>query len=139
MGLLILTIIFLAVGIGMLVYSHKRWDTDGIELIGGLLTILCTIGLLIELLMATMVESKFAYYESQYENLKEQLEYVDSDDIVTGDNLRNQVLDMNNAISKHKCYSQNWFIGMYYSEHVGSLEPLKWKSRTTQKNIIVNK
>ena len=80
------------------------------------------------LLSTITLSSEFAYTEAQYNNLKKQVEYADQDDIVTDANLRNQVLEMNNTISEHKCYSSNIWIGVWYSERIGNLEPLKWKS-----------
>ena len=82
----------------------------------------------IMLLCASTLPADFEYLEEKYNNLKVQLEEVERDDIVTGENLRNQALDMNNEISKHRCYSKNMLVSMWYSERIGNLEPLKWKS-----------
>lgn len=86
---------------------------------------LCFIGALV---VTIDLKSNFAYKEDRYNNLKAQVEMCDRDDIVTGANLRNQVLEMNNDIAKHRQYSKNVWIGMYYSERLGSLEPLQWKT-----------
>ena len=62
-------------------------------------------------------------------NLKAQVEYIDKDDIVTSENLRNQVLNMNNTIDSHRVYHKNIWIGDFYSEKIGNLPKLEWKSK----------
>ena len=41
---------------------------------------------------------KFDYIKEEYHNLELQVNTIEYDDIVTGANLRNQVLEMNNKI-----------------------------------------
>ena len=128
MGLLITVIIAFFVGVILIIYGNRNWK-EGAEVLGFVLTIICGLILVVMLLLTTTLSSKFAYIEEEYNNLKNQLEKIDHDDIVTGENLRNQVLEMNNKISMHKCYSQNKWVSMYFSEHIGNLEPLEWKSK----------
>ena len=99
-------------------YMGTGWVLAGVFGLCFLAGLLCTIDL----------KSNFAYNEERYNNLKAQVEMCDRDDIVTDANLRNQVLEMNNDIAKHRQYSKNVWIGMYYSERLGSLEPLQWKT-----------
>ena len=128
MGLLITVIIAFIVGVILIIYGNRNWEA-GAEILGSVLTIICGLILVVMLLRTTTLSSDFAYIEEKYNNLKNQLEKIDHDDIVTGENLRNQVLEMNNKISMHKCYSQNKWVSMYFSEHIGNLEPLEWKSK----------
>lgn len=72
---------------------------------------------------------EFDYIKEEYGNLKQQVEYVRKDNVVTSENLRNQVLEMNNKISEHKIYSKNMFIGIYYSKDIGNLEKLVWADK----------
>ena len=127
MGILISIIIALFVGIVLVIYGMREYS-DEASILGWVLTIVCGIVVAIMLICASTLPADFEYIEEKYNNLKAQLEEVDRDDIVTGENLRNQALDMNNQISKHRCYSKNMWVSMWYSERIGNLEPLKWKS-----------
>jgi Ni/Fe-hydrogenase subunit HybB-like protein len=88
-------------------------------IVGGIAVVIISIVLINE-------ENEFAYNKEQYYNLQKQVETLSKDNIVTGENLRNQVLEMNNMISKHKIYSKSLWVGVFYSEEIGSLEPLEW-------------
>ena len=127
MGILIAFIVAVVVGIILIIYGNKEYE-DWAVFTGATLSIIGGIVVVIMLLCASTLPADFAYTEEKYNNLKTQLEKVERDDIVTGENLRNQVLDMNNEISKHKCYSQNMWVSMWYSERIGNLQPLEWKS-----------
>lgn len=87
--------------------------------VGGIAVVIISIVLINE-------ENEFAYNKEQYYNLQKQVETLSKDNIVTGENLRNQVLEMNNMISKHKIYSKSSWVGVFYSEEIGNLEPLEW-------------
>ena len=128
MGIIILFSVMLIIGIGLIVWGHNDFYDDWKPFVGTIITILCVVALLIAICCTATLKEHFAYTESQYNNLKEQIEYCDRDDIVTDGNLRKQVLDMNNTIAKHREYCHNFWIGLYYSERIGSLENLKWKS-----------
>ena len=105
MGILISIIIALFVGIILVIYGAREYS-DGASILGWVLTIVCGVVVAIMLLCASTLPADFEYLEEKYNNLKAQLEEVERDDIVTGENLRNQALDMNNEISKHRCYSK---------------------------------
>lgn len=130
MGFTIIIGVLTLLGIALVIYDHWLVPYSNIPSFAGwTLTLGGGFIIVTMLITAATLETEFAYTEDQYNNLKEQLEYVERDDIVTGENLRNQVLDMNNTISKHKRYSQNWWVGMWHSKRIGNLEPLEWKSR----------
>jgi len=116
------------IGVIMAIISQKSWNYDKLSFPGWMLISIFGLGFITCLACTIDLKSNFAYNEDRYNNLKAQVEMCDRDDILTDANLRNQVLDMNNDISKHKQYSKNVWIGMYYSERLGSLEPLQWKS-----------
>lgn len=127
MGLIVLFGVMLAVCIGLIIWGAEC-DIDGLCALGSIFGFVALFGLTIAGCCLITLKEEFAYTESQYNNLKEQIEYCDRDDIVTDSNLRKQVLDMNNTIAKHRDFSHNFWIGMYFSERIGSLENLKWKS-----------
>ena len=72
---------------------------------------------------------EFDYIKEKYYNLERQINTIEYDVIVTDKNLRNQVLEMNNIISEHKVKSKNIWVDAWYSEEIGKLKPLEWKSK----------
>lgn len=133
MLLLIISGVLTFLGIVMIVLSHVHTKNyyrpfNGLEGPGWFTTIIFGLVVIGMLLCTIDLKSSWDYQEDQYNNLKMQVEMCDRDDIVTDANLRNQVLERNNNIAKHRQYSKNKWIGMYYSEHLGTLEPLQWKS-----------
>ena len=133
MGILIAFIAAVVVGIILIIYGNKEYE-DWALFTGWVSVVIGGIVVVIMLLCASTLPADFAYLEEKYNNLKTQIETIERDDIVTGENLRNQVLDMNNEISKHKCYSKNMWVSMWYSERIGNLEPLKWNSIKQKEN-----
>lgn len=118
--LFILGILFWTIG--------DKYDSFGSVIFGIFGSIVGIIGTIVIIIVGITLENDFEYTESQYYNLKSQVEYVDKDDIVTSENLRNQVLYMNNTIDKHRIYHKNFIIGDFYSERIGNLKKLEWKS-----------
>lgn len=104
---------------------------------GGLLLILAVIACLIFIVPDIIsAHIEFDYIKEKYYNLERQINTIEYDDIVTDKNLRNQVLEMNNIISEHKVKSKNVWVDAWYSEEIGKLKPLEWKSKkynTTEK------
>ncbi len=66
------------------------------------------------------------YKISKYENLRAQAEGLTRNDIVDLDNLREEILDMNNDIDKNKIYSKSPWISVFYSEKIGNLQKLTY-------------
>ena len=128
-----MTLVFLFIGILLLgivfMYLENKFDSI-ICLIWGIGSIVVsTIALIVCLSISFTLESDWEYYKAQYYNLRQQVEYVDKDDIMTSENLRNQVLNMNNKISEHKIYHNNFWLKDFYSEEIGNLPKLEWKSK----------
>ena len=128
MTMVILFICILLLGI-VLIYLDDKFDSV-ICLIGGIGSIfVSTIALIICLSIGFTLESDWEYYKAQYYNLRQQVEYVDKDNIMTSENLRNQVLNMNNKIDEHRIYHNNFWLKDFYSEEIGNLPKLEWKSK----------
>lgn len=118
--------VLIAISIILLIINSHKWYSDGTEFI---CVAIITLSLLAALFCGgslLTIEKDFDYIEAQYNNLKEQVEYVDYDYILTDANLRNQVLKMNNTIAKHRTYCDNPWLGLWYSERIGNLENLEW-------------
>ena len=128
MTLVILFICILLLGI-VLMYLEDKLDSTICAICGIGSIFISTIALTVCLSIGFTLESDWEYYKAQYYNLKQQVEYVDKDDIITSENLRNQVLDMNNKIDSHKIYHNNFWLKDFYSEEIGNLPKLEWKSK----------
>ena len=128
MGLIILFVVILISSVIAIVFLRKSdsYWSDALEPAGWIGTIIGSIAVVVIPIVLINEENEFAYEIEKYQNLREQVETLSGDDIVTGENLRNQVLKMNNEISKHKIYSKSSWVGVFYSEDIGNLEPLKW-------------
>ena len=129
--LLILGFILLFIGGNCDVYCDELyiWCGGGLVLVM-ILALVCIVPDIIK----TRIE--FDYIKEQYYNLERQINTIEYDDIVTDKNLRNQVLEMNNIISEHKVKSKNIWVDVWYSDEIGKLKPLVWKSKkynTTEK------
>lgn len=128
---MLLIILFIVVFALALVFTHvgMKYDCFGLYICSAITACLVLIALIICICVGMTIESDWEYTEAQYYNLKAQVEYIDKDDIVTSENLRNQVLDMNNTIDSHRVYHKNMWVGDFYSEKIGNLPKLEWKSK----------
>lgn len=129
--LLILGFILLFIGGNCDVYCDDLYIWSGGALV--LVMIFALVCIVPDIISAHI---EFDYIKEKYYNLERQINTIEYDDIVTDKNLRNQVLEMNNTISEHKVKSKNIWVGDWYSEEIGNIKPLEWKSKkynTTEK------
>lgn len=123
--------VLFAFGIILIIVNRrlaKKWkNEDWRECLGWVFTVGAFLFSLVLGASLLTIEQDFAYTEAQYSNLKEQVDYVNYDYILTDANIRNQVLEMNNQIAKHRTYCHNPWVGLWYSEHIGNLENLEWQ------------
>lgn len=128
MGALIIIIISLFVGVFGFIYLY---DSLSYSTYVGCILLSLFMGLALLCIIPDIIVTriKFDYIKEEYHNLELQVNTIEHDDIVTGANLRNQVLEMNNKISEHKVYSKNIWVNLWFSEEIGNLKPLEWKSK----------
>lgn len=92
------------------------------------------IALVIILFSFINIGNRFNYIVEKYNNLKLQVEEYNnmSEHIKVSSleyDIREDVLEMNNTISKHKVMSQSVWTSCWYSKKVGNLEKLKLSSK----------
>lgn len=92
------------------------------------------IALVIILFSFINIGNRFNYIVEKYDNLKLQVEEYNnmSEPIKVSSleyDIREDVLEMNNTISKHKVMSQSVWTSCWYSKKVGNLEKLKLSSK----------
>jgi len=126
---MLLILLILVVGLvllicGIILYK-KTYSGDGMKIFGGLLLI---IGIIVGIAAIDNIYGRKVQLE-EYENLKYQVENIEMDYIVTDANLRQQVLEMNNKISKNKIYGDNIWISAFYNPELGKCEKLMWKQQ----------
>ena len=128
MTLVFLFICILLLGI-VLIYLDDKFNSVICVICGIGSIFVSTIALIVCLSIGFTLKSDWEYCKAQYYNLRQQVEYVDKDDILTSENLRNQVLNMNNKIDEHRIYHNNFWLEDFYSEEIGNLPKLEWKSK----------
>ena len=116
MGVLGIVIILFFVGAFCFLYFFDSFS-DIIYVGGLLLSLIMGLALLCIIPDIILTRIKFDYIKEEYHNL------------------RNQVLEMNNKISEHKVYSKNIMVNLWYSEEIGNLKPLEWKSKKSYHNV----
>jgi hypothetical protein len=126
MGLIILFSAILIISVIAVIFTRSNYRWDDWEPAAWIGTFIGGFAILVITIVLIDQKNEFAYEIEQYQNLRGQVKTLTKDDIVTGENLRNQVLEMNNKISKHRIYSKSPWVGLYYSEEIGNLEPLEW-------------
>lgn len=111
--------------IGYLLYDRYDFDVlGGICLVVGVLLFIASI---VSSLSLINRQARFNYVIERYNNLKAITECYDSNskDKIEAFTLREDILKMNNLISKHKVNSQSPWVNVWYSEEIGNLEPIK--------------
>lgn len=129
MGVLIIIIILFIAGIICWYISDNNYYSVILYVGGILLSVFMGFALLCIIPDTILTRIEFDCIKEEYHNLELQINTIEYDDIVTGANLRNQVLEMNNKISVHKVLSKNIMVNLWYSEEIGNLKPLEWKSK----------
>lgn len=119
-------IILITVLVGFaLWFIFDEWNREIPSVLGGLflfILILCAISLCNR-------NNRFENIKEQYTNIKMQVDdYNNLPDSLKNVSfeydLRNNVVEMNNTISKHKVMSKSIWTGPWYSKEVGKLEKL---------------
>ena len=93
-------------------------------------SIIFSLGLLCMMLSLCNINKNFEYTIEKYNNLKEQVEIYnkmeDHTKIASVEyDIREEVLNTNNMISKHKIMCNSIWVSCWYSEKIGNLEKLK--------------
>ena len=123
-----LTIILMVLAAaGCIVWAVKSdWDIEEVAIALAIVMCICVI---VTLLTLCNRGKRFDYTIEKYNNLKAQVEdynsLPDSAKLISLEyDIRDDVLDMNNTISKHEVMSQSIWKGLWFSEEVGNLPKL---------------
>lgn len=126
MGLLIITILILVISSILVIYLSKKDPYSDVVMPFGISAFISLAVLIASLISLIGIQSKFKQivyeYEMQQEVLDNTREHNSSYEVFQ---ITPAIFNTNKTIAKHRAYHDNWWIGIYYSEKVGNLKPLK--------------
>ena len=129
MLLIILLSILAVVGItvGCLIdkydYTYTRIGLSGsFSITGGISAIV----LVISLMSLISINQRYDAMVYQYENTVEMVNSYTGQDYGNMGVLVEQVVNINNVIANHKARYNSVWVGLWYSERIGNLEPIKF-------------
>ena len=129
MLLIILLSILTVVGItvGCLIEKYDRTYTRvGWAVISYFISGISAIALVIALSLLISINRRFDAMVYQYETTVEMVNSYTGQDYGNMGALVEQVVNINNGIASHKARYNSVWVGLWYSERIGSLEPIKF-------------
>ena len=129
MLLIILLSILTVVGItvGCLIEKYDRTYTRvGWAVISYFISGISAIALVIALSLLISINRRFDAMVYQYETTVEMVNSYTGQDYGNMGALVEQVVCINNGIASHKARYNSVWVGLWYSERIGSLEPIKF-------------
>ena len=129
MLLIILLSILTVVGItvGCLIEKYDRTYTRvGWAVISYFISGISSIALVIALSLLISINRRFDAMVYQYETTVEMVNSYTGQDYGNMGSLVEQVVCINNSIASHKARYNSVWVGLWYSERIGNLEPIKF-------------
>ena len=87
---------------------------------------LCTIALIIVLCLLINIDRRFDASVYRYETTVEMVDSYTGQDYGNMGALVEQVVQVNNSIAVHKAHCNSKWTGLWYSERIANLEPIKF-------------
>lgn len=97
-------------------WSGIFYLTGGIAIISLIITLCCLIN----------IDRRFDAAVYRYETTVEMVDSYTGQDYGNMGSLVEQVVRVNNIITEHKAYYNSPWVGLWYSERIGNLEPIKF-------------
>ena len=133
--MLLLIVLFIAAVVGItaaILLDEYTWQ-DGLTFIFALIGALGLTGLIIALCTLINIDRHFEARVNEYEALSAMVESYDGQDYGNMQALTEQVVQMNTIIANHKAYCGNKWTGIWYSEDIAKLEPIKFGKKNVLK------
>ena len=128
MGILIITLILTIIGIGLIVVYKKTRADEWVEVTGWATTLVAGLTVITMIVLALLVplqaESKIADYEALRYTIQDARNINQEIDLERAGILKD-IIENNRVIERNKKLSQNFWVGIWYSEEVGRLTPIK--------------
>lgn len=126
MGLLIISIIIFIISSIVIIYMNLKDIISDWIIIFYTFAVFSILSVTIGLIPLMDIQNKFNQivyeYEMQQEVLDNTREHNSSYEVFQ---ITPVIFNTNKTIAKHRAYHNNWWVGIYYSEKVGNLKPLK--------------
>ena len=126
MGLLIISIIIFIISSIVIIYMNSKDIISDWIIIFYTFAVFSILSVIIGLIPLMDIQNKFNQivyeYEMQQEVLDNTREHNSSYEVFQ---ITPVIFNTNKTIAKHRAYHNNWWVGIYYSEKVGNLKPLK--------------
>lgn len=129
MLLIILLSILAVVGITVGCLIDSRTFNDGWASFLYIIGIISSITLIGALILLIGINRKFDAMVYQYETTVEMVNSYTGQDYGNMGELVGQVVRINNGIANHKARYNSLWVGLWYSERIGNLEPIKFSKR----------
>lgn len=116
----VLSIIFFVVGWLIDKYTYA----DGLVITSFLLGVCTLTGLVVSLCLFINLDKQFETTINRYEMTVQMVESYTGQDYGNMGSLVEQVVAINNTIAAHKAHHNSKWVGLWYSEEIGNLEPI---------------
>lgn len=121
----ILTIILFVVGWLIGKYTYE----DGLAFCAYLLGVCTLIGLVVSLCLFINLDKRFDATIYSYETTVEMIDSYAGQDYGNMGSLVEQVVKINNTIATHKAHHDSKWVGLWYSERIANLEPIRFDKK----------
>ena len=122
----ILTIIGLLAGWLIEKYTYaEAW-----AFVSCLISGLSVTALITTLCLLINIDNRFEATINRYETTVQMVESYTGQDYGNMGSLVEQVMTINNIIAIHKAHHKSKWVGLWYSEEIGNLEPIKFDRKT---------
>ena len=126
MLLIILFSILAVVGITVGYLIGKYTYADVLSVVSYFTGVISAIALVIALSLLIGINRRFDAMVYQYETTVEMVNSYTGQDYGNMGALVEQVVNINNGIASHKARYNSVWVGLWYSERIGNLEPIKF-------------
>lgn len=126
MLLIILLSILSVVGITVGYLIDKYTYADVLSVVSYFTGVISAIALVIALSLLISINRRFDAMVYQYETTVEMVNSYTGQDYGNMGALVEQVVNINNGIASHKARYNSVWVGLWYSERIGNLEPIKF-------------
>lgn len=122
MGVIIIEIILFVIGIILYIWGSNDFDGVGRLIIGMTLVAFIGLALFVEFIAILLKPLDYKNFKIEYETIKQTI--TTSQDI-RDTNYTQKIIEINTEINVNKEFSDNQWVGIFYSKQIGELEILK--------------
>ena len=125
----IITVVFLVAGI---LVNHYTYE-DGWSFLLVCIGVLALCGLIGAGVSLINKNTRFVAVQNEYQVITEMIESYDGQDFGNMASLTEAVVHMNQVIARHKAHYNSPWTGLWYSEDIANLEPIRFTGKTPKR------